>query len=770
MTIKQQPVVNRPSKRSRSVTPVPKSVGGLLAWFDADDANSITIDTGVSQWDDRGPYGESVVQATGSQQPTYTASEASVGGKPVVTFDGAANQFLKATALHKTVEQPGYVFFVGNVTTVATTQRMFGGGTSTEWLFQYNITSGARLAFAGANLTGSAVEVNTPEIVSIAFEGATDPELRAGGVDDTAAGHPSGGDLIGLTLGKGNSFGQVTGFIAEFLLYDRRPTDEEIQRIEIYLADKWELYHPNAEWIKAYEVPEQVAIHVGKLNKAQVATTASPLALWLDATDASTITLNSTDISQWDDKSPHGNDATQGTSSRQPLYDTTGFEGLACASPDGGDELLVSDDAAFAWDGFAIFMAAERTVDAGANEYFLWKDNGAPEKEMLFVINTSDQLTMVASTDGTATVTENGANTAMALDKAFIIQSYEDGGNLYVKMGEEVSAGKALSGVHDGTDNFSIFSINAAGGFAGNVPEIIIYNESLTSSQRQDIEVYLADKYKLYHPSAVWITNYDTLTQAIIHTGRLNESQINTTESPLNAHFDPMDTSSMTINPSTNQVSQIDDLSPHAHHAVQATQANQGVLEATPTHKDPANSTVLSTNPMIFMESTSGRKYEFTTDVVEGDKYMIFQVVLVDEYTDDDTTGSSLNSSFSLGDATSSSAVAAIRASRTNRDKIEALGMNGGGTLDEPAGLVPALVTMYHDQTDFIGYLNGVEERNDPASVGSTVVTGGFLGGDSTNNRGWTGWFGETIVIHGEANATQRAAIETYLMDKWGIS
>lgn len=40
--------------------------------------------------------------------------------------------------------------------------------------------------------------------------------------------------------------------------------------------------------------------------------------LWLDADDESTITESSGDISQWDDKSPAGNDVTQGTLADQP--------------------------------------------------------------------------------------------------------------------------------------------------------------------------------------------------------------------------------------------------------------------------------------------------------------------------------------------------------------------------------------------------------------------------------------------------------------------
>ena len=46
----------------------------------------------------------------------------------------------------------------------------------------------------------------------------------------------------------------------------------------------------------------------------------SGLVVWLDAADASTITLNGSNVSQWSDKSGNGNHAVQSTASSQPSY------------------------------------------------------------------------------------------------------------------------------------------------------------------------------------------------------------------------------------------------------------------------------------------------------------------------------------------------------------------------------------------------------------------------------------------------------------------
>lgn len=64
----------------------------------------------------------------------------------------------------------------------------------------------------------------------------------------------------------------------------------------------------------------------------------SALALWLDAADASTITLNGGNVSQWNDKSGNGRNATQAIASLQPAYTALGIGGKPSLTfaPEGG--------------------------------------------------------------------------------------------------------------------------------------------------------------------------------------------------------------------------------------------------------------------------------------------------------------------------------------------------------------------------------------------------------------------------------------------------
>lgn len=64
----------------------PDELGASLAlWLDADDASTITLNgSKVSQWSDKSGNNRHAAQATAANQPTYTASNAVLAGKPSV--------------------------------------------------------------------------------------------------------------------------------------------------------------------------------------------------------------------------------------------------------------------------------------------------------------------------------------------------------------------------------------------------------------------------------------------------------------------------------------------------------------------------------------------------------------------------------------------------------------------------------------------------------------------------------------------------------------
>lgn len=74
------------------------------------------------------------------------------------------------------------------------------------------------------------------------------------------------------------------------------------------------------------------------------------LALWLDADDASTITLNGSNVSQWDDKSGNDRHVSQAVASEQPEYGTRTLNSKNVLDFD-GTEFLTSASHAYTTNG-----------------------------------------------------------------------------------------------------------------------------------------------------------------------------------------------------------------------------------------------------------------------------------------------------------------------------------------------------------------------------------------------------------------------------------
>jgi hypothetical protein len=94
----------------------------------------------------------------------------------------------------------------------------------------------------------------------------------------------------------------------------------------------------------------------------------SSLALWLDADDASTVILNGSTVSRWNDKSGNGRNAVQNTAADQPEYAATGLNGrptLRFNSPTSGRHLLSTANFPSMTSGVSAIVVAQ--IDESAN-------------------------------------------------------------------------------------------------------------------------------------------------------------------------------------------------------------------------------------------------------------------------------------------------------------------------------------------------------------------------------------------------------------------
>jgi hypothetical protein len=202
----------------------PKSIAGLVGWWDASVSSSVTLNSGrVSNLADLSGSGPAMTQGTAANQPLYVT--AGRNGKNTISIDDTARRLTNATT-------QAIGFFA--IALAPTGAQSFGS------LFSFSdkhgmIRSGTGdgLYFGGPPATGnmfgtsSVYRKNGSASTSLGFDWAV---FSAGGTQDTRAARLQ-------TDGVGGA--AATGQFGELLLYSSDLTLTQKQAIERYLGKKW---------------------------------------------------------------------------------------------------------------------------------------------------------------------------------------------------------------------------------------------------------------------------------------------------------------------------------------------------------------------------------------------------------------------------------------------------------------------------------------------------------------------------------------------------
>ena len=214
-------------------------------------------------------------------------------------------------------------------------------------------------------------------------------------------------------------------------------------------------------------------------------------ALWLDASDSSTITI-ATGISNWADKSGNLNDAQQGTGSAQPTVNSGGLNSLDTISFNGTSQFLALPTG-FLYNAiaFSLFIVLKCGVQSNAGHFGPNTSNNAGIELLDNTIVSKPTLVRINGS-------EKYSTGAWRTDSSFSISSI-------------VANSSAVSGFLDGTaltPASGISALNYNGYYAIGkysttyfssleVAEFIIITSDLSSENRQLIEGYLAWKWGL---------------------------------------------------------------------------------------------------------------------------------------------------------------------------------------------------------------------------------------------------------------------------------
>ena len=220
----------------------------------------------------------------------------------------------------------------------------------------------------------------------------------------------------------------------------------------------------------------------------------SSLALWLDAADASTITLNSSNVSQWSDKSGNGRHVAQSLATLQPAYITTAINNKPAVRFDGSNDIFNAVSPSNWWlsaigaGAFSLFHLFRSSVSGyGISVNNLNGSGGVP------------RLYMLASSMSYSTLNTLLNNSpGYSLGSVALIQFSHDGvatPSVRMNAGTELTTTQAAVAPQNG--NFSFPFLISGTPAPGDSSEIVVVAGNLSSSDRQKLEGYLAWKWGL---------------------------------------------------------------------------------------------------------------------------------------------------------------------------------------------------------------------------------------------------------------------------------
>jgi hypothetical protein len=421
-----------------------------------------------------------------------------------ITFAGAQNY---STSLSSTMlTQSG--FAVISYTGSAKMDIISVNSTSGSAGLQQIITSGTQrmTSYGGATvLTGSAVPASTVVLYNYTFNSGVNAFIYLNG---TQTGTSTGVAISGtgtISIGSYNNSGSLepfTGVIYEIILYNSVLSTIARQMVETYLSRKWGIsVSTTVTNTHPYTLIKPFTRQFSPLD-------VPGCALWLDGFDQSTLNsgtiTNGGTVTTWLDKSGNGYTCTVAVNCNAvgPVYNLTinalqfvAGNSNALATPQAFGTSLIAAT-------FTFVIVGQRTASTGYSYFLSGQATAANQNIMIGFSNN------YMETSGYGPVLDT-AITAYSSPDPIRIYGYDVNSTNY----DHVLNGSLLSaGITGGTSLLTAFTIPEIGRRYGNTGavtyhsfnlfEMIAFTPALTTAQRQQVEGYLASKWKISLASA----------------------------------------------------------------------------------------------------------------------------------------------------------------------------------------------------------------------------------------------------------------------------
>jgi hypothetical protein len=486
----------------------PLTIAGCRLWFDAADSSTITGTSNVTAWRDK----TASLTLTGSG-PTYS----NVNGYPTLTFNG--NQFISSRNLpYESVctSDANFTTFMVQLTTSSSgvngipfmiyltdnVRRLavFSSGGGSGGIF----VDGA--SQASPRLSGITQTLNIPQLFCITRKNITTMTARLNGSQVSSADFPGTTNFISSNsyfIYISSGAGPWTGNMYEILHYNRDISDLEIQQVEGYLAWKWGLQallprsHPffSASPYQTLSVPISRSVPLRMSSSTYFSPTAiSGCQLWMDAVDTSSMTLSGSTVTQWRDKS--GNVKNTTSYAGTPTINTSAINGRQAITLNGSSSFTGSitgsgisltvcivgiQGSGCATDGGLLCFGRPGVAD--------WQDSGSFTIEEGQLSGSMMSTRNYLSTQRTITGTNTPFIYILIFDGTYV-NTYTNG---TIQTPNNSSGSFAYTEYKIGTRAGNTGDVF----WTGFIGEALVYNSAISTTQRQQIEGYLAWKWGL---------------------------------------------------------------------------------------------------------------------------------------------------------------------------------------------------------------------------------------------------------------------------------
>lgn len=210
----------------------PKSISGLAAWYDFNDASTVTLATGIVSVTDKSGNGRNLAQAVGNNQPLWVSG--AVNGKYAARFDGSNDSL--GTSF--TFAQPITLFVVGKFNTTTNGQTMIDGATGNRMRVFVNSTT--QIGYYAGLQVNVDTAVTSWHVHEVVFNGV-DSRIgidRASTTTATSLGTLSPGGIVLGNFGLGGG-APASCDIAHVIAYGRALSATEAAPVRKWLAGSY---------------------------------------------------------------------------------------------------------------------------------------------------------------------------------------------------------------------------------------------------------------------------------------------------------------------------------------------------------------------------------------------------------------------------------------------------------------------------------------------------------------------------------------------------